>query len=96
MVVAGCASNEEWATWKQHPTHFASGDHGFFSIRNRDDSAKRVTRQDIALARDRPGLVGPSHHRLPGTDPGALMPEWRRPVSGSHQFGRRLAGHPAK
>jgi hypothetical protein len=52
MVVAGCASNEEWSTWKQHPTHFASGDHGFFSIRNRDDSAKKVTRQDIALARD--------------------------------------------
>jgi hypothetical protein len=52
MVVAGCATNEEWSTWKQHPTHFASGDHGFFSMRNRDDSAKRVTRQDIALARD--------------------------------------------
>ena len=52
MVVAGCATNEEWSTWKSHPTHFASGDHGFFSIRNRDDSAKRVTRQDIALARD--------------------------------------------
>jgi hypothetical protein len=52
MVVAGCASNEEWATWKQHPTHFASGDHGFFSLRNRDEGAKRVTRQDIALARD--------------------------------------------
>jgi hypothetical protein len=52
MLVAGCATNEEWSTWKQHPTHFASGDHGFFSIRNRDDSAKRVTRQDIALARD--------------------------------------------
>ena len=52
MVVAGCATNEEWTTWKQHPTHFASGDHGFFSVRNRDDAAKRVTRQDIALARD--------------------------------------------
>jgi hypothetical protein len=52
MVVAGCATNEEWATWKQHPTHFASGDHGFFSIRNRDETAKRVTRQDIALARN--------------------------------------------
>ena len=52
MVVAGCATNEEWSTWKQHPTHFASGDHGFFSIRNREETAKRVTRQDIALARD--------------------------------------------
>jgi hypothetical protein len=52
LVVAGCATNEEWATWKSHPTHFASGDHGFFSIRNRDNSSARVTRQDIALARD--------------------------------------------
>jgi hypothetical protein len=52
MLVAGCATNEEWATWKQHPTHFASGEHGFFSLRNQADQAKRVTRQDIALARD--------------------------------------------
>ena len=52
LLLAGCASGEQWSTWKQHPTHFASGDHGFFSIRNRDEGAKRVTRQDISLARN--------------------------------------------
>ena len=52
VAVAGCATGEEWATWKSHPTHFASGEHLFFSARNTEGSAPRVTRQDIALARD--------------------------------------------
>jgi hypothetical protein len=52
VALAGCASSEEWATWNQHSTHFASGDHGFFSIRNREGTSARVTRQDIAMARD--------------------------------------------
>jgi hypothetical protein len=52
VAVTGCATGEEWATWKSHPTHFASGEHMFFSVRNREGSAARVTRQDIALARD--------------------------------------------
>ena len=52
VAVAGCASGEEWTTWKEHSTHFASGDHGFFSIRNREGAATRVTRADIAQARD--------------------------------------------
>ena len=52
LAVAGCATGEEWATWKAHPTHFASGEHMFFSVRNGEGSPPRVTRQDIALARD--------------------------------------------
>jgi hypothetical protein len=52
LVITGCASSDEWATWKAHPTHFASGEHFFFSTRNREGDAPRVTRQDIALARD--------------------------------------------
>ena len=53
LSTAGCASTEEWTTWKEHPTHFASGDHMFFSVRNQGDNASaRVTRQDIALARN--------------------------------------------
>jgi Flp pilus assembly protein CpaB len=53
LATAGCASTEEWTTWKEHPTHFASGDHMFFSVRNQaDNSAAKVTRQDIALARN--------------------------------------------
>ena len=52
VALAGCASNDEWATWKQHPTHYASVDHGFFSLRNREGKSATVTRDDIALARD--------------------------------------------
>jgi hypothetical protein len=63
LVTAGCATNEEWATWREHPSHFASGDHLFFSTRNREGAAPRVTRQDIAMAREqawwgRPITVG--------------------------------------
>lgn len=64
LGMAGCATGEEWQTWKSHPTHFASGEHMGFSMRNRGDAAKaRVTRQDIASARDegwwgRPITVG--------------------------------------
>ena len=52
VAVTGCATGEEWATWKDHPTHFASGDHMFFSVRNREGTQPRVTRQDITLARN--------------------------------------------
>ena len=52
VVLAGCASSDEWTTWKEHPTHFASGDHFLFSTRNTEGGPSRVTRQDIALARD--------------------------------------------
>ena len=50
--VSGCATGDEWATWSQHPSHFASGDHMFFSVRNREGSSAKVTRTDIAKARD--------------------------------------------
>jgi hypothetical protein len=52
LAVAGCATGEEWKTWREHPTHFASGEHLFFSTRNTEGSSPRVTREDIALARD--------------------------------------------
>jgi hypothetical protein len=52
LAVGGCASGEEWTTWREHPTHFASGDHLFFSTRNTEGSTPRVKREDIALARD--------------------------------------------
>jgi hypothetical protein len=52
LAITGCASTDEWTTWREHPTHFASGEHMFFSTRNAEGSAPRVTRGDIALARD--------------------------------------------
>ncbi len=52
LATVGCASSDEWSTWKEHRTHFASGDHMFFSVRNREGKSARVTRGDIAMARD--------------------------------------------
>ena len=52
LVVTGCATGEEWQTWKDHPSHFASGDHLFFSTRNREGSPPSVKRKDITLARE--------------------------------------------
>lgn len=51
LATAGCATSEEWSVWREHPTHFASGEHLFFSTRNREGAAPRVSRQDIAQAR---------------------------------------------
>ena len=50
LGAGGCATSEEWTTWKEHPTHYASGDHMFFSVRNREGRAPRVARKDLALA----------------------------------------------
>ncbi len=52
LVTTGCATSEEFATWRAHNTHFASGAHMGFSLRNTEGSAPRVTRRDVALARD--------------------------------------------
>ena len=52
ITVAGCATGEEWQTWREHGSHFASGTHMGFSLRNREGGTPRVSRKDIALARD--------------------------------------------
>jgi hypothetical protein len=51
LFLSGCATGQEWATWKAHPAHFASGEHLLFSIRNRDGEPPRVTREDVRMAR---------------------------------------------
>jgi hypothetical protein len=51
FAVGGCATGEEWTTWKEHPTHFSSGTHFNFSVRNREGGSPKVTRQDVAMAR---------------------------------------------
>ena len=52
LLLMGCATAAEWETWKVHTSHFASGDHLRFSWQNGEDKAVRVTRGDVALARD--------------------------------------------
>jgi hypothetical protein len=52
MLTSACATSEEWAEWRSHNTHFASGEHGLFSLRNnKDGSNPRVTRTDVEAAR---------------------------------------------
>ena len=52
LLTGACASSEDWKVWLGHTTHFASGDHGFFSMRNnKDGSNPSVTRSDIEGAR---------------------------------------------
>lgn len=51
MLLAGCATSEEWTAWKNQGAHFASADHMYFSVRNRESGSARVTRQDIGTAR---------------------------------------------
>jgi hypothetical protein len=49
-VVAGtgCAS-ETWKEWRSHPSHFASGDHMTFSLKNQGKTP-RVSSADTRLA----------------------------------------------
>jgi hypothetical protein len=52
-AAAGCATSTEWQEWRAHTTHFASRQHGIFSLRgNRDGSNPRVSRADIAAAQN--------------------------------------------
>jgi hypothetical protein len=51
LAASACATSEEWAEWRNHPTHFASGEHAMFSFRNTEGSAPRVTRSEIDRAR---------------------------------------------
>jgi hypothetical protein len=45
---AACASSTQWAEWRQHSAHFASGDHLVFSLRNERPSAPpRVSQRDL-------------------------------------------------
>lgn len=50
-ALAGCATSQQWAEWQSHPAHFASDNHIWFSLRNRDSARMSVTRADVERAR---------------------------------------------
>ena len=53
LLTGACATNDDWAMWRSHTTHFASGEHGLFSLRNnKDGSNPRVSRADIDNTRE--------------------------------------------
>jgi hypothetical protein len=51
LLTSACATSQEWADWRGHPTHWASGEHLAFSARNSEGAAPRVTRADIDKSR---------------------------------------------
>jgi len=52
FLTGSCASSADWGMWRSHSTHFASGEHGFFSMRNnKDGSNPKVYRSDIEASR---------------------------------------------
>jgi hypothetical protein len=51
LLVGGCASSEEWNTWRSSTSHFASKEHFDFSMKNRGGEAATVTKNDVALAK---------------------------------------------
>ncbi|MFQ5899399.1 MAG: hypothetical protein ACE5JN_14300 [Candidatus Methylomirabilia bacterium] len=52
IVVTACATSEQWGEWGAHSSHFASGQHLTFSLRNRNGPAPRVTQRDLDAAGD--------------------------------------------
>ena len=52
LAQAGCASREQWQAWRSHASHFASGQHAAFSIRNPGETAQRVKATDPSSASD--------------------------------------------
>jgi hypothetical protein len=51
LLAAGCATSEQWRDWRSHSTHFASGQHMGFSLRNTEGSPPRVRRSDVEASR---------------------------------------------
>ena len=52
LLTAACTA-EDGKVWRDHSTHFASGEHAFFSLRNnKDGSDPKVYRSDIDDARN--------------------------------------------
>ena len=53
LFLAGACTSQDGQVWREHNTHFASGEHAFFSMRNnKDGSNPRVTRLDIEDSRN--------------------------------------------
>jgi hypothetical protein len=49
---SACATSEQWAEWRQHSSHFASGPHLWFSMRHQGaNPTPRVRQRDLDLAR---------------------------------------------
>jgi len=53
LLTSACATSEEWSEWRGHTTHFASGTHGMFSMRNNRTARIRGWRARMSTRRAR-------------------------------------------
>ncbi len=52
LLGTGCASQTQWTDWERHSTHFASGDHMWFSLTHQEEKTPPgVGRRDLNNAR---------------------------------------------
>ena len=77
--MSGCASSQDWAFWRAHPTHFASSDHLSFSMHHDtgyyhdgNGSDPTITDADVALAKDEAWWG----HLVPPAPPADLSGRW--------------------
>jgi hypothetical protein len=77
--MSGCASSQDWAFWRAHPTHFASGEHLSFSARHdtgypevTGHAEPSITDADVDLARNEAWWG----HLVPPAPPADLSGRW--------------------
>jgi hypothetical protein len=52
LAGSACATSEQWTEWREHPSHFASGEHRAFSMRHRGaNPVPRVSQRDVEKAK---------------------------------------------
>jgi hypothetical protein len=51
LVSTGCATQREWATWRAHPTHFATDNHLSFSVTTATAGTPQITPEMVARAK---------------------------------------------
>ncbi|HYB69809.1 MAG TPA: hypothetical protein VEH80_04020 [Candidatus Bathyarchaeia archaeon] len=51
VVITGCATQREWATWRAHSTHFATDNHLSFSVSSAAAGAPRITPEMVERAK---------------------------------------------
>jgi hypothetical protein len=48
ILGTGCANHTQWSRWESHSTHFASGEHMYFSLTHQGEKRPpSVTRRDL-------------------------------------------------
>jgi len=83
LGVSACTSSKAWQTWSEHTTHFASGEHLGFSMRNGNPRDPRVAATDGKTAENERWWG----EYVPPGPPVDVSGRWRGTWSGANVFG---------